>query len=109
MMIVMLFVLLVPSVVCFELLDFDQDRRLNRPEMKKALEMMIKIQEDNSPLPLPMGCSNNTGEPPSNVLPTKDNGEMGSSSSERQPCFDVGSLMEPLEAHFQVPIHVQFT
>ena len=46
--------------VCFELLDTDNDGRLNEAEMKEALEMLITIYHDNQPLKMDSrGSSNN--------------------------------------------------
>ena len=36
------------SIVCFELLDHDQDGRLNKREMKEAVEMLMKLKEENT-------------------------------------------------------------
>lgn len=81
------------SVVCFQLLDTDQDGRLNRTEMKESLEMMKKVQIDNAPP--------EEEAPPTDASPGND--EVNApTEEERQPCCNVDSMLEQFEASFQV-------
>lgn len=82
-------------VVCFELLDFDKDGRLNEAEMRKALVIMTTVLKDNSPQ------TQDCNGLPHETTPT---GVAADSPGTRsQPCCDIDTLMEKFENHFKVP------